>query len=449
VKWLKVIGINPFELISYLLSCLDTGKKRVRFAASQPPPTRRPPQTSTSSQPPMAVDANISGHQWGSQPTSSSGRTHALDVFNALSGFPKTSPLPLPGALAASEPKSGSLPPLRQAKDFFDPPAIHGPQPEDAPKLLHAADFFNSTREPPKLLRSEGVFWAGIYDTQGDRIGDMYSFPKDLVESRGFHCEPPPSLPTPSPPTPSPPPSPHVLPMATASTTLPKIRLPARATAIRATRSQPAMPSTTAVSHSRPTIRLRSGRVKSKTVDTIIKPLTDVDIDLTMETLSISSSQPPAKKPARNSDVDIDMTMESDAPSSPRLTTKTPVTRPMPPTNVDIDMTDSTSHPIAVAPTPSVTNAPHLRVTPAEDEVNFVFNSNDLLATRQTIRSWRGSNRPEDWIVAREDLHAAHVDSDRALPSEMQDPWFPSFVSRFYYFLSLLTSSCHAGHFSR
>jgi hypothetical protein len=93
-------------------------------------------------------------------------------------------------------------------------------------------------------------------------------------------------------------------------------------------------------------------------------------------------------------------------------------------------MTDSTSHPIAAAP--SVADPSHLRVSPATD-VNFVFNTNDLLATRQTIRSWRGSNRPEDWIVAREDLHADHVDNDRALPGEIQDPWFPSFVSQFQY----------------
>jgi hypothetical protein len=111
---------------------------------------------------------------------------------------------------------------------------------------------------------------------------------------------------------------------------------------------------------------------------------------------------------------------------------KKPATHPEHSTNVDIEMTDSSSHPIAA--TPSVAHPPHLRHTSANDDVNFIFNTNDLLATRQTIRSWRGSSRPEDWIVAREDLHADHVDSDRALPNEMQDPWFPTFVRQFLSF---------------
>ena len=71
-----------------------------------------------------------------------------------------------------------------------------------------------------------------------------------------------------------------------------------------------------------------------------------------------------------------------------------------------------------------------------EDETSsslpkFVFHTDDFLATRQTTGSWRGSRNPDEWILSREDLHAEQVDRDRDLPEEMDNPWYPSYVSGF------------------
>lgn len=69
----------------------------------------------------------------------------------------------------------------------------------------------------------------------------------------------------------------------------------------------------------------------------------------------------------------------------------------------------------------------------------FTFNTDNLLATRQTNRFWRGSRQPVEWILSREELHAQHVDLDRELPSEMDDPWYPSFVCLFSFSVIDLT----------
>jgi hypothetical protein len=59
----------------------------------------------------------------------------------------------------------------------------------------------------------------------------------------------------------------------------------------------------------------------------------------------------------------------------------------------------------------------------------YVFHTNDELATRQTIRSWHGTLRAEDWIPSREDLHADEVDRSRILPLRLLDDDYPIFVS--------------------
>ena len=63
----------------------------------------------------------------------------------------------------------------------------------------------------------------------------------------------------------------------------------------------------------------------------------------------------------------------------------------------------------------------------------FVFHTDDFLATRQTTGSWRGSRNPHEWILSQEDLHAEQVDRDRDLPEEMDNAWYPSYVSRFLF----------------
>ena len=61
------------------------------------------------------------------------------------------------------------------------------------------------------------------------------------------------------------------------------------------------------------------------------------------------------------------------------------------------------------------------------DEPELVYNTNDILATRQTIRGWSNSSDPSSWILSREELHSDQVDLDRLLPGALED--FPSFVS--------------------
>jgi hypothetical protein len=99
--------------------------------------------------------------------------------------------------------------------------------------------------------------------------------------------------------------------------------------------------------------------------------------------------------------------------------------------DVDIDLT---------LPEPAF-NADVLELTDSDDEQNpkpakstfpssdFIYNTNDLLKTRQTTRTWEGSYFPESWIPSREELHSEQVDEDRALPAELCDDTFPSFVS--------------------
>jgi hypothetical protein len=78
---------------------------------------------------------------------------------------------------------------------------------------------------------------------------------------------------------------------------------------------------------------------------------------------------------------------------------------------------------------PALSQKPTRPQRHAPNGTEFVFNTNDLLSTRQTIRSWKGSYLPEHFILSREELHADQVDQDRALPEEMNEASFPSFVS--------------------
>jgi hypothetical protein len=67
--------------------------------------------------------------------------------------------------------------------------------------------------------------------------------------------------------------------------------------------------------------------------------------------------------------------------------------------------------------------------SPTPPNSNFVYHTNNHLATRQTSRSWHGSHRPDNWIVSREELHADEVDCARELPVTLEEGDFPVFVS--------------------
>jgi hypothetical protein len=62
---------------------------------------------------------------------------------------------------------------------------------------------------------------------------------------------------------------------------------------------------------------------------------------------------------------------------------------------------------------------------------DYIYNSNDLIATRQTVRSWKGSYRPDEWVISREELHADEVDRARALAIDLEEADYPKFVRLF------------------
>jgi hypothetical protein len=92
--------------------------------------------------------------------------------------------------------------------------------------------------------------------------------------------------------------------------------------------------------------------------------------------------------------------------------------------------------PISADTHPADVKAAHPSIL-AEDPHQYIFNTTDDLATRQTERSWAGSYRADDWVFGREELHADQVDRDRALPILLWDAGYPLFVS-LVFFLSLL-----------
>jgi hypothetical protein len=76
----------------------------------------------------------------------------------------------------------------------------------------------------------------------------------------------------------------------------------------------------------------------------------------------------------------------------------------------------------------------------------FVFNTNDILSTRQEIGSWHGSSKSMEWLLSREELHAEQVDLDRGLPAEMQHPFYPSFVRLYHLLLSICSQLTRPFH---
>lgn len=64
-----------------------------------------------------------------------------------------------------------------------------------------------------------------------------------------------------------------------------------------------------------------------------------------------------------------------------------------------------------------------------DTDEKFVFNTNNILATRQETGSWRLREKDPEWILSREELHAEQVDLDRLLPAEMSRPFYPTYVS--------------------
>ena len=104
------------------------------------------------------------------------------------------------------------------------------------------------------------------------------------------------------------------------------------------------------------------------------------------------------------------------------------------------------------APIPVRQDLSHLNDTdpPAENirpslsiptSAQYIFNTTDRLSTRQTVRSWDGGYRPEDWVFQREDLHADQVDRDRILPVVLGDSGYPYYVGPDVYEFLPLTFS--------
>ena len=74
---------------------------------------------------------------------------------------------------------------------------------------------------------------------------------------------------------------------------------------------------------------------------------------------------------------------------------------------------------------------------PAIEAPDYVFNTNDLLETRQTLsgRNWLSDADPHSWVFSREDFHSEQVDRDRLLlPADLSD-LSSSYVSPWYFIL--------------
>jgi len=79
-----------------------------------------------------------------------------------------------------------------------------------------------------------------------------------------------------------------------------------------------------------------------------------------------------------------------------------------------------------------------------EDQHQYISNTTDDFATRQTKRSWAGSYHADDWVFAREELHADQVDRDRILPILLWDAGYPVFVSLIFCFSSSIQQEYQA-----
>jgi hypothetical protein len=90
-----------------------------------------------------------------------------------------------------------------------------------------------------------------------------------------------------------------------------------------------------------------------------------------------------------------------------------------------IDITDSDSE---MEETPHKPGQGSGHDSPTE-RLPFIYNTNNLLATRQITHSWHGSHRAKDWVLSREELHAEEVDHSRELAVTMDEPEFPVLVS--------------------
>jgi len=79
-----------------------------------------------------------------------------------------------------------------------------------------------------------------------------------------------------------------------------------------------------------------------------------------------------------------------------------------------------------------------------EDRHQYIFNTTDDFATRQTKRSWASSYHADDWVFAWEELHADQVDWDQILPILLWDAGYPVFVSLIFCFSSSIQQEYQA-----
>ena len=98
---------------------------------------------------------------------------------------------------------------------------------------------------------------------------------------------------------------------------------------------------------------------------------------------------------------------------------------------VDVDLTMDISESDEEESTPEVSTHVH-PPRPYFDPPDYIFNTNDVLATRQTIRGWNNSADPTSWGRSWEEFHADQVELDRQLPAQLDD--LPSYVSHLFIF---------------
>lgn len=173
-------------------------------------------------------------------------------------------------------------------------------------------------------------------------------------------------------------------------------------------------------------------------------------------TITVTPVSPPITFPTTTSSSDLS-TLPSFIPSVPRPIAKLPkraqkFSQPIH-RKVDLDLTSDAEAPSPKAHPSDIVelddldeNISHRPDRQSRSEPQFVFNTNDLLATRQTRRSWQGSYQPGSWVLSREELHANQVDQDRALPAAMDA--FPSYVSSYFNFTIFFFLS-QSGHLRR
>ena len=173
--------------------------------------------------------------------------------------------------------------------------------------------------------------------------------------------------------------------------------------------------------------------------------LTDSDTEMADNTADLKTTYLPLYGKATDPDLDCMMGeplgKAGPSTSSTRLSTKTP-NPPHYRTTIDPDLGSRMGETLGKAgPSNGPNSSSHLStksLSPDHGPMPYIFHTNDTLATRQTLRTWTGTHRAEDWVPSREDLHAEEVDRSRILPLQILERGYPHFVG---FILTLLIFS--------